>query len=88
MISFFLIILVRSKLLISAVRIDLIQVNKRKNDMKKIVTFLFVASVALTLVATPVFAGGGQTTGEKGRGEVAQEGPCPFGGDTPAGPSN
>jgi hypothetical protein len=56
--------------------------------MKNIFTAFFALVIILALVAQPVFAGGGQVQGEKGEGEVAriQDGPCPFGGDTPVGP--
>ena len=60
--------------------------------MKKLITILVVLAVTIGIIVKiaivqPILAGGGQVVGEKGVGEVAQEGPCPFGGDTPAGPS-
>jgi len=56
--------------------------------MKKIFATFFVFAIALALVAQPVLAGGGQVQGDKGEGKVIQDGPCPFGGDTPAGPQD
>ena len=56
--------------------------------MKKLLTLIFVFAITFVLISQPVFAGGGQVVGENGEGEVAQNGPCPFGGDTPAGPQN
>ncbi|MFC1722095.1 hypothetical protein ACFL0C_00430 [Patescibacteria group bacterium] len=53
-------------------------------------TILLIAIFTLVLVATTssVYAGGDQVQGDLGKGAVVQEGPCPFGGDTPAGPNN
>ena len=56
--------------------------------MRKILILLLTLAITFYVVAQPVFAGGGQVTGEKGQGTIAQEGPCPFGGDTPVGPNN
>ena len=49
---------------------------------------LLILAVVVFAMAQPVFAGGGQVTGDKSQGEPSQNGPTPFGGDTPAGPND
>ncbi|RJR26504.1 hypothetical protein C4561_05140 [candidate division WWE3 bacterium] len=52
------------------------------------VGFVFGFVLALALVTVSVYAGGDKVRGDNGVGEVVQEGPCPFGDDTPAGPND
>jgi len=56
--------------------------------MKKILAAFAVFAIALVVLTQPALAGGDQVTGENGQGDVTQNGPCPFGDGTPAGPSN
>lgn len=57
--------------------------------MKKIILIIvFLLTIFVSLASTSVYAGGDQVQGDKGAGEVVQDGPCPFGSDTPAGPKN
>lgn len=51
--------------------------------MKKISFIISVIILILVLSIQPIFAGGGQVQGDKGAGSVVQNGPCPFGQDTP-----
>lgn len=51
--------------------------------MKKIPLLISVILMILILSLQPVFAGGDQVRGDKGIGSVVQNGPCPFGSDTP-----
>ena len=56
--------------------------------MKKIFMALFALAIILSMGTQTVLAGGGQVIGEKGEGKVIQNGPTPFGGETPAGPQS
>lgn len=51
--------------------------------MKKQVISVLIVFLAMFLLATSVFAGGGKVQGDKGSGSVNQKGPCPFGVETP-----
>ena len=51
--------------------------------MKKLLMILLVISVIFCLAAQPAFAGGDKVRGDNGIGSVIQNGPCPFGVDTP-----
>lgn len=51
--------------------------------MKKLLTLTIAVVLALTMLSVSAFAGGGKVQGDKGTGTVVQNGPCPFGTDTP-----
>lgn len=55
--------------------------------MKKLLLFLTIFTISFVVSQNAVFAGGDKVQGDLGQGVVSQEGPCPFGGDTPAGPN-
>ena len=60
-----------------------------KKILSTIIALTFVAIVLASVagVETPVSAGGDKVRGDMGQGSIIQEGPKPFGLDTPAGPA-
>lgn len=57
-------------------------------NIKKILVALFLVVITFSSITFAVYAGGDKVQGDEGQGMVSQEGPCPFGEDTPAGPNN
>ena len=51
--------------------------------MKKLIAVIVALILAMTVLSVSAFAGGGKVQGDKGAGTVVQNGPCPFGVDTP-----
>lgn len=51
--------------------------------MKKLLALTIAIVFAMTMLTVTAFAGGGKVQGDKGIGTVVQNGPCPFGTDTP-----
>lgn len=51
--------------------------------MKKLLALTIAVVFAMTMLTVSAYAGGGKVQGDKGTGSVVQNGPCPFGTDTP-----
>ena len=51
--------------------------------MKKLTALVMAIILAMTVLSLTAFAGGDKVQGDKGAGSVVQNGPCPFGVDTP-----
>jgi hypothetical protein len=50
---------------------------------KKLTAILFAAIIATSAFSLTALAGDGKVQGDKGVGTVSQNGPCPFGAETP-----